>query len=80
MAKMIQVRNVSERLHRELSRRARSRGQSLTTYIEAILEREVSRPSREELEARIRSREPVDVSVDDIVRWIRQDRGPLPEK
>jgi plasmid stability protein len=80
MAKMIQVRNVSERLHRELSRRARNRGQSLTTYIEEILEREVSRPSREELEARIRSREPVDVSVDDIVGWIREDRGPLPEK
>jgi uridine kinase len=80
MAKMIQVRNVSERLHRELSRRARSRGQSLTTYIEEILEREVARPSREELEARIRSREPVEVSVDDIVRWIREDRGPLPKK
>jgi plasmid stability protein len=80
MAKMIQVRNVSDRLHRELSRRARRRGQSLTTYIEEILEREVSRPTREELEARIRSREPVDVSVDEIVRWIREDRGPLPEK
>lgn len=80
MAKMIQVRNVSDRLHRELSRRARRRGQSLTTYIEEILEREVSRPTREELEARIRSREPVDVSADEIVRWIREDRGPLPEK
>jgi hypothetical protein len=49
-------------------------------YIEEILEREVSRPTPEELEARIRSREPVDVSVDEIVRWIREDRGPLPEK
>jgi plasmid stability protein len=80
MAKMIQVRNVSDRLHRELSRRARSRGQTLTTYIEDILEREVTRPAPDEVAARIRSREPVDVSPEEIVRWIREDRGPLPDE
>lgn len=78
MAKMIQVRNVSDRLHRELKRRARDRGQTLTAYVEEILEREVSRPTPEQLEARIRSREPVDISVETIVRDIREHRGPLP--
>jgi antitoxin FitA len=77
MAKMIQVRNVPDRLHRVLTRRARSRGQTLTAYIEDILEREASRPTAEELEARIRSREPVDVTTEEIVRGIREDRGPL---
>lgn len=59
MAKMIQVRNVPDRLHRELKRRARARGQSLTDYIEDILEREVARPPREEIFERIHGREPV---------------------
>jgi plasmid stability protein len=80
MSKMIQIRNVPDRLHRELTRRARKRGQTLTAYVEEILEREASRPTAEDLDARIRSREPVDVSVDEIVRWIRMDRGPLPDE
>jgi len=79
MSKMIQVRNVSDRLHRELSRRARKRGQTLTSYIEEILERELSRPTPEEWKARVRSREAVDVSIDDIVADIREHRGPLPD-
>ena len=41
---MIQVRNVPDRLHSELMRRAKARGQTLTDYIEELLEREVSRP------------------------------------
>ena len=63
MSKMIQVRNVPNRLHRELVRRAKLRGQSLTEYIEDVLEREVSRPPAEEVFARIHSREPVDLGV-----------------
>jgi hypothetical protein len=59
MAKMIQVRNVPDRLHRELVRRARRRGQTLTEYIETILEREVARPPAEEVFERIHGRSPV---------------------
>ncbi|HEV8687494.1 MAG TPA: hypothetical protein VGQ84_09470 [Gaiellaceae bacterium] len=77
MAKMIQVRNVPDRLHRELKRRAKVRGQTLTAYVEEILEREVARPSREELFARIRSREPVDLGVS-VAELIREERGRLP--
>jgi antitoxin FitA len=78
MAKMIQVRNVPDRLHRELKRRAKLRGQALTDYVEEILEREVALPPREEVYERIRSREPADISTEEIVRMIREDRGPLP--
>jgi plasmid stability protein len=60
MPKMIQVRNVPDELHRELMRRAKSRGRTLTDYVEEILEREMARPPREEVFERIRSRTPVD--------------------
>ncbi|MGI8885570.1 MAG: hypothetical protein ACR2G9_01440 [Gaiellaceae bacterium] len=73
MAKMIQVRNVSDRLHRELVRRARLRGISLTRYIEEILEREVATPPREEVFAAAREREPIDLGVS-AADWIRRDR------
>ncbi len=46
---MIQVRNVPDRLHRELTKRARRRGVTLTRYIQDILEREVARPPAEEV-------------------------------
>ena len=61
MSKMIQVRNVPDRLHRELTRRARASGESLTKYVERILEREVSRPLPQELFNRIARRTRVDL-------------------
>lgn len=53
MSIMIQVRNVPERLHRELVRRAARRGQTLTGYVQDILEREVARPPADEVFDRI---------------------------
>jgi plasmid stability protein len=46
---MIQVRNVPDRLHRELAKRAKRRGVTLTRYIQDILEREVARPPADEV-------------------------------
>jgi antitoxin FitA len=63
MAKMIQVRNVPDRLHRELVRRARLRGQSLTDFVQEILEREVARPPAEEVYERVAAREAVDLGA-----------------
>lgn len=59
--KMIQVRNVPEALHRELVRRARARGQTLTDYVQGILEREVARPLPEEVFERLSTREGVEL-------------------
>jgi len=53
---MIQVRNVPDRLHRELVRRARAQGRTLTDYIQEILEREVARPPAAEVFERIAAR------------------------
>lgn len=60
---MIQVRNVPDALHRELVRRAEARGQTLTAYVQEILEREVSRPPARELFDRVADREPVDLGT-----------------
>lgn len=49
MSKMIQVRNVPDKLHKELTRRAKLRGQTLSSYIESLLEREINRPPAEEV-------------------------------
>jgi len=73
MAKMIQVRNVSDRLHRELMKRAARRGQTLTDYVEEILEREIARPPAEEVFATIRSREPIQLTIS-AAEVIREER------
>lgn len=59
MAKMIQVRNVPDRLHRELVKRAKARGKTLSDFIEDLLEREVERPPAEEVFERLRELPPV---------------------
>ena len=76
MAKMIQVRNVPDRLHRELTRRARERGETLTRYVQSILEREVARPPAEEVFERVRRRTTVhlDRPVAEILREERSRR------
>jgi hypothetical protein len=77
MSKMIQVRNVPERLHRELVRRARARGETLTQYVQRILEREVARPPVSELLDRVRSRTPVELDrpVGELIREERARRS-----
>ena len=63
MSKMIQVRDVPDRLHRELMRRAKTRGLTLTAYIQRILELEVARPPAIEVFERIAAREPIDLGA-----------------
>jgi plasmid stability protein len=63
MSKMIQVRNVPDRLHAELTRRARRAHRSLTDFIQEVLEREVARPPAEEVFERIQARPRVDLGA-----------------
>ena len=76
MGRMIQVRNVSDRLHRELTRRARLAGLTLTDYIEQILEREIARPTSVEVFQRIAAREPVDLGTTAAAVLRAERRGP----
>lgn len=76
MAKMIQIRNVPDQLHRELVRRARARGLSLTEYLQQVLEREVARPPADEVFARVASQSPVDLGkpTAEVLREARAER------
>ena len=76
MAKMIQVRNVPDWLHKELVRRADAEGMTLTDYIQKILEREVGRPPVEEVLAWIRTNRPIKSkkSAAQIIREVRRER------
>jgi hypothetical protein len=73
MSKMIQIRNVPDRMHRELVRRARVRGVTLTDYLQSVLERELSRPPAEEVFERIAAQAPVDVGSP-VASFIRSER------
>jgi post-segregation antitoxin (ccd killing protein) len=76
MSTMIQVRNVSARVHKELMRRAKKRGLTLTRYIEEILESEVSTLTMDEWLDRVQSRKRVKLreSASDSVRKAREER------
>jgi plasmid stability protein len=56
MAKMIQLRNVPDDLHRKLKSRAALAGMSLSDYLLQEIRRSAERPSREELLRRLESR------------------------
>lgn len=59
MSKMVQIRNVSDALHRKLKTRAAGSGQTLSDYLLAELERLAARPTHEEMLARIHGRKRV---------------------
>lgn len=74
MSKMLQVRNVPAKLHRELVRRARARGMTLTQYVQGILEREVARPDPGVVFRRVAGRPQVDLGVA-TAELLRAERG-----
>lgn len=56
MSKMIQVRNVPDEVHRTLKSRAAAAGMSLSDYVKRDLEEAATRPSLEEIDARVTAR------------------------
>jgi hypothetical protein len=76
MTKMIQVRNVSDDLHAELTRRAKMRGQTLSDFIKLLLSDEIALPPEEEVFERIHSREPVELPrpAAEYIREAREER------
>ncbi len=75
MAKMIQIRNVPDDLHRRLKVRAAERGLTLSEYLLRMAEREASRVTVEELTERIRRRGRVDLKTptSEVIRQMRDD-------
>jgi plasmid stability protein len=61
MAKMIQLRNVPDDLHRKLKARAAASGQYLSDYLIAEIKAVAERPTPAEIEARLLERAPAKV-------------------
>ena len=70
VAKMIQLRNVPDELHRLLKARAALEGLSLSAYLLAEIRRSAERPTLRELRERLHQRTPVvpDVSPAKVIR------------
>lgn len=71
---MIQIRHVSDEVHRTLKARAAREGMSLSDYLKRELERIAERPTMAEVLGRMRAREPSSVTSEEIVTWIREER------
>ena len=76
MAKMIQIRNVPEDLHRKLKARAALAGMSLSDYLLAEIRQGAERPTLAEMKQRLAGRTPVSpaTSPADAVRAERDGR------
>ncbi|HEX2058614.1 MAG TPA: hypothetical protein VHI71_09610 [Actinomycetota bacterium] len=72
--KNIQIRNVPDRTHSVLRRRAADAGMSLQEYLLGLVREWADRPTVEEVLARAAGRGRTRVSVKDVVRDIRADR------
>jgi plasmid stability protein len=70
---MIQLRNVSQTLHRSLKARAAMAGMSLSDYLIAEIKEIEAKPTLTELRERLRGREPVNVELD-TARLVREER------
>lgn len=60
--KMVQIRNVPDRLHRKLKARAALKGMSLSDYLLAEMSRTAERPTTEEIRCRLEKKPPVTLS------------------
>lgn len=75
MAKMIQIRNVPDDVHRKLKVRAAQQGMSLSDYLKQELLHIAQLPTVEEVLERSSHRGPANLSAEDIVNTIRSMRG-----
>jgi len=77
MAKMIQMRNVPDDLHRKLKARAAMAGMTLTDYLLREVRYIAEKPTMEEMMKRLADAEPViaKLSPAEILREEREKRG-----
>ncbi|MBM3755895.1 MAG: hypothetical protein FJW38_18160 [Acidobacteria bacterium] len=73
MSKMIQIRNVPEKVHRALKSRAAMKGKTMSDYLLGVVEKELASPDIEEFLKRIRSIPP-DTSGFNATEYIRRER------
>jgi plasmid stability protein len=74
MPKMIQVRNVPDKLHRKLKSRAASQGLSLSDFVLREMEHVAECPTMKELAERLARRTPMQYKISPAA-ILRQHRG-----
>jgi antitoxin FitA len=74
MARMIQVRNVPELLHRSLKARAANAGMSLSDYLLGEFREIAERPTLAEFRERLHTRRPVSAAID-TAALVREERA-----
>jgi hypothetical protein len=76
MSKMIQLRNVPDKLHRKLKARAKKAGLSLSDYVIREIEPFADLPTMDEFLDRLKTREPIVLTEPAAVtiRRMREDR------
>jgi len=71
----IQVKDVPEELHEALRRRAIQEGMSLADYLLDLIRRDLGLPSRREWLERLATREPVNISREEILEALDAARA-----
>ncbi len=56
---MLQLKNVPERTKRALRKRAEQEGTTMSDYVLRLIERDLARPTREQMLARLRNLRPI---------------------
>lgn len=76
MNKHVQIRDLPEATHRRLKIRAATENLSMTDYVKRLIERDLERPSWEDIEARMKSLPPLALpeSTADMIRRERDSR------
>ena len=72
--KNIQIRNVPEKTHSVLRRRAAAAGVSLQEYLLSMINDAAAKPSVEEVLKRVESRSGAALSMGEVVATLRRDR------
>jgi plasmid stability protein len=75
MSSLLQIRDVPDEARRALKARAAARGRSLNAYLLELIDREIARPTVEEvLERAARRAERAEVSAVDMIDVARSER------
>ena len=74
MSKMLQIRNLPDEVHRRLKSRAALAGMSMSDFVLREIERVLSRPTRDEVFARIAELPPIDLDPPS-AEVLREERG-----
>lgn len=71
----IQVRNVPAGVHKELKRRAKGEGKSLSEYVNGLFSKHVALPTEREWLEQLQKDEPIDLGMPaaDLVREAREE-------